>query len=79
MILPTDSNAENSLYFLGAKVIKQLKTVRNSTPISFIDLYDQVRRETPLSLKLFQLTLDWLYLLKLVDLDSNGGIALVHK
>lgn len=79
MILPTDTRTESSLYFLGAKVIKKLKNAQISEPISFIDLYDQVRQETPLSLKLFQLTLDWLYLLKIVELDSNGGIALVHQ
>lgn len=78
MILPTDTRPELSLYFLGGIIIQQLEASPNHK-ITWLDLYEQVKRQQPLSHKLFQLTLNWLYLISVVQVDQEGGVVLVHQ
>ncbi|EIW14362.1 hypothetical protein KCA1_0920 [Lactiplantibacillus pentosus KCA1] len=78
MILPTDTRPELSLYFLGGVIIQQLEASPNHKS-TWVDLYEQVRRQHSLSHKLFQLTLNWLYLISVVRVDQEGGVVLVHQ
>ncbi|WP_415604140.1 ABC-three component system middle component 6 [Liquorilactobacillus hordei] len=78
MILPTDTRPESSLYFLGAKVLGVLKELPKNKG-SFINVYNLVRSEITFSLKLYQLTLDWLYLINVVIVNERGEVCLVHQ
>lgn len=78
MILPTDTQPESSLYFLGARVLGVLKKLPKNRG-SFIDIYNLVRSEITVSLKLYQLTLDWLYLINVATVNEEGEVCLVHQ
>ncbi|RDG01759.1 ABC-three component system middle component 6 [Lactiplantibacillus plantarum] len=78
MILPTDTRPELSLYFLGGIIIQKLEENPDHT-ITWLDLYEQVKQQQALSHKLFQLTLNWLYLISVVQVNLEGGVVLVHQ
>ncbi len=73
MLLPDNIHPEHSVYFNGAMVLKILQQQRN---IPFLDLYLCARREHEMSMQIFVLCLDWLFLLNLIHLDEEGGVAL---
>ncbi|MCH4171639.1 MAG: hypothetical protein LKF36_10475 [Lactobacillus sp.] len=78
MILPNDTRPETSLYYLGGLIISALKETE-STEMPFLELFSSVKERQAISLKLFALTLDWLYLIALVKVDEEGVVQLVHQ
>ncbi|WP_424320430.1 ABC-three component system middle component 6 [Lacticaseibacillus chiayiensis] len=78
MILPTDTRPELSLYFIGAKLLGVLKTFEDGRG-SFFDVYRALQEEVDVSLKLYQLTLDWLFLINAAVINSEGEVRLVHQ
>lgn len=76
MLLPTDTRPENSLYYIGGKIIKILLSTGSQ---GFMTLYGALTHEHSSSLKVFILALDWLYLCQAVVLDEEGNVHLVHK
>ena len=71
MIIDRDNNPSRNLYYLGALVIEILK----ESPGDNIDLFDtfqKILEREKISMKLFVLTLDWLYILGVVELKSGG-------
>lgn len=62
MIVGGGVHPENSIYYLAAQVIAALKNFKNKQ-IPIFDLYEQVHKKTRISLALFFLSLDWLFLL----------------
>jgi len=72
MILGKDINPQKNIYYLGAVVIEVLR-LSDSEQHDFFDLHQQVNRKIKISLNLFTLTLDWLFLLGLIK-NSNGSI-----
>jgi len=73
MLLPENIHPKNSLYFNGAYVLKALKEENN---LSIVQLYFRVKGFHQISISLFVLTLDWLYLVGLVSFNSVGNITL---
>lgn len=73
MLLPENIHPKNSLYFNGAYVLKALKEENN---LSIVQLYFRVKVFHQISISLFVLTLDWLYLVGLVSFNSVGNITL---
>lgn len=72
MILGKDINPQKKIYYLGAIVIEELKSSQN-TENDFIILYQQINKKEKISINLFTLTLDWLFILGLVN-NKNGFI-----
>ncbi|MBL3531667.1 hypothetical protein JMJ99_09840 [Companilactobacillus zhachilii] len=78
MILPIDTQPESSLYFFGAKVLEVL----NEQPENkgyFFDVFNLVKKRVKISLKLYQLTLDWLFLINIAKVNEEGVVYIVHK
>lgn len=70
MIISRDLNPQRELYYLGAQVIEILNSSKG-TP-DFFDVFQNLKQKEDVSMNLFILTIDWLYLLGIVD--SKEGI-----
>jgi hypothetical protein len=66
MILGKDIHPQKNIYYLGAIVIEILKSINNEEG-DFFFIYQQVNRKENISVSLFVLTLDWLFILGLVE------------
>ena len=73
MLLPDNIHPDNSIYFNGAFVIDSLKKDRS---YKMLDLYQEVKAKKQMSFSVFILCIDWLYLLEVAKLNSNGEIEL---
>ncbi|WP_339426119.1 ABC-three component system middle component 6 [Photorhabdus heterorhabditis] len=72
MLLPKDIHPTNSLYFNGAYV---LQAVRQCKEVSMMDLFVESRKLRDISMPIFVLTLDWLFLADLVSYNDSGNIV----
>lgn len=66
MILGKDIHPQRKIYYLGAIVIEILKSTDNKGD-DFFSLYEQVSNKEKISMNLFALTLDWLFVLGLIE------------
>jgi hypothetical protein len=73
MLIPDNIHPEETIYFNGAFV---LKTIQKYRMMDMLDLYIQTKNEREMSLPVFILCLDWLFLLNLVSLDDHGKVEL---
>ena len=74
MILPRDIKPEYSLYFIGAQLLKTIKS-QNSTAFDLFDLYQShISKNNDCSFNQYLLAIDWLYLLDLVTLNNKGQL-----
>lgn len=73
MILSKDISPERNLYFLGGRVLKELQSMRGGK-IDFLELFQKLNNEKEISVQLFVLTIDWLYLLGAVKNNKKGEI-----
>ncbi|MDL2257331.1 hypothetical protein LJC06_03915 [Bacteroidales bacterium OttesenSCG-928-I14] len=74
MILGKDINPQKEIYYLGSIVIEVLK-LSEKKDNDFFYLYRQVNEKERVSVNLFALTLDWLFILGLIN-NKNG---LIHR
>lgn len=72
MILSNNSNPKNSLYYIGGIILKFLKT---KNEYDYLELYNEVKKNHDISLQLYNLTLDWLYLISAVKFDEKVGVV----
>jgi len=73
MLVPDNIHPEQTIYFNGAFV---LKAIQERCVIDMIDLYIQTTTEREMSMPVFVLCLDWLFLLNLVTLNVHGQVEL---
>jgi hypothetical protein len=73
MLLPDSVQPKNSIYYNGAIVLEILLQVRS---INFLELFGEVRKVRDMSLKVFVLCLDWLYLIDAAVLNEKGNVEL---
>ena len=73
MLLPDNIHPEQSIYYNGAIV---LQAVQQHRSIDFLDLYLHTQGQREMSMPVFVLCLDWLFLLNLVKLNDQGGVEL---
>lgn len=66
MILGKDIHPQRKIYYLGSIVIEVLKST-DSKGDDFFSLYNRVNNKEKISLNLFALTLDWLFILGLIE------------
>lgn len=71
MLINEDINPNNSLYYLGAEV---LKSIENKEDFDFMELYKSMNNKYNISLKLFILTIDWLFLIDAITLSEKGNL-----
>ncbi len=73
MLVPDNIHPEQTIYFNGAFV---LKTIQKCRMLNIFDLYIQTTTEREMSMPVFILCLDWLFLLNLVTLSEDGKVEL---
>jgi len=73
MLLPDNIHPENTLLYNGAIVLKVLKTMGDAAPL---ELFLEARQVGGMSMPLFVLSLDWLYLANCVQINEEGRLSL---
>jgi len=75
MLVPDNIHPEQTIYFNGAFV---LKTIQENRVMDILDLYIQTINDREMSMPVFVLCLDWLFLLDLVTVDEHGKVVLCY-
>jgi hypothetical protein len=73
MLIPDNIHPEQTIYFNGAFVLKAIQETR---VMDMLDLYIKTKAVREMSMPVFVLCLDWLFLLKLITLNDNGKVEL---
>jgi hypothetical protein len=66
MIVNKNINPERDLYYLGGKVIEVLNSF-NQKEVDYFDLFLSVNKLDKITLNLYSLVLDWLFILQVVE------------
>lgn len=75
MIIDKNINPERDLYYLGGILIDVLKNNGNKE-VDYMDLYSLVKVKKDITINLYSLTLDWLFILGLVNKGEKGKIKI---
>ena len=70
MIINKDLNPERSIYFIGALIIEVLRRTEEKY-CDFLEIYSAIKNHKEVSINLFSLGLDWLFLNGVVDLENG--------
>ncbi len=70
MIKGKDIHPERSIYYLGAILIEIMK-IASDKDLNSISLFHKFCEKEKVSIEMFTLTLDWLFLLGLVESDKG--------
>lgn len=73
MLLPENMQPELSIYYNGALLLSELQ---DSSAKSVIDIYQILKEKYEMSFPVFLLSLDWLYLTNIAEVDKKGEIQL---
>jgi hypothetical protein len=74
MIVSKDINPERDFYYLGAKTIEILSSTEDEK-MDFFYVFDALKSSEDISLNLFTLTLDWLFIIGAIDKPYKGYIV----
>lgn len=75
MIINKNINPERDLYYLGGILIDILEN-KEYKEVDYMDLYTLINNKKEITINLFSLTLDWLFVLGLVAKGENGKIKI---
>ncbi|TBU71483.1 hypothetical protein DNK10_23900 [Pseudomonas daroniae] len=73
MLLPDNIHPNQTVYYNGAHV---LNIIQQSNPIRPLDLYIETKTSHDISMSLFILCLDWLFILNAIKVGEQGRIEL---
>ena len=73
MIINKNTNPERDLYYLGGKVIEVIDSFTKNE-IDYFDLFTELNKSNKLSLNLYSLVLDWLFILGVIKKGNKGLI-----
>lgn len=73
MIISKDINPERDFYYLGAKTIEILSSTEDEK-IDFFSVFYSLKETEDISMNLFILTLDWLFIIGAVNKSHKGYI-----
>lgn len=73
MIVSRDINPERDFYYLGGKIIEILSNTETKE-IDFFDVFEKMNISTKISINLFTLTLDWLFLIGVINKSNSGKL-----
>ena len=73
MLLPDNIRPEHSIYYNGAFV---LQAIQQNQVIDLLELYLSTQKVHEMSMPVFVLCLDWLFLIDQVALDTQGRVKL---
>lgn len=66
MILGKDVHPSRKIYFSGALVLDGFRSL-SEKEVAFDDLYKKMKKDYSMSIEIFMLSLDWLFLLNAID------------
>lgn len=69
MIVNNNGNPERDVYYLGAKVIELLP---NKDSFEFFEIFEKLSQTEKITVQLYVLVLDWLFLLGVIKKDKKG-------
>jgi hypothetical protein len=70
MIIGKDVHPERKIYYWGAVVIDCIRQYEN-VDITYFSLYEELKTTNDISINIYSLTLDWLFLLGVIDGDNG--------
>ena len=73
MLLPDNIHPEHSIYYNGSIVLAELN---EESKLKIMDLYQRVKKRNGMSFPIFILSLDWLYLIDVAQINSEGVVEL---
>ncbi len=73
MIINKNINPERDLYYLGGKVIEILNSF-SQNEFDYFELFLSINNSKKVSLNLYSLVLDWLFILGVVKKGKKGTI-----
>ena len=73
MLLPDNVHPEQSIYYNGSFV---LQTIQQHRVMDLLELYLDTRKKREMSMPVFVLCLDWLFLINQVTLNEQGKVEL---
>jgi hypothetical protein len=73
MLLPDNIHPEQTIYYTAAYVLKVLLEQKE---ISIFNLYLEVCKLIKISMSVFLLSLDWLFLAEIIENQENGSVSL---
>lgn len=71
MLLPDNIHPELSIYYNGSIILAELE---KQTEQKFFELYHNVKKSNNMTLSVFVLSLDWLYLIQLAQISEKGVV-----
>jgi hypothetical protein len=73
MIVSKNIHPERDLYYLGAKTIEVMNSSEQAE-WDYFDLFSALNLKQKISIKLFSLVLDWLFILQVIQKSNHGRI-----
>jgi hypothetical protein len=73
MIISKNIHPERDLYYLGAKIIEIMHSTEKNE-WDYFDLFMDLNQRQKISISLFSLVLDWLFILHVIQKGENGRI-----
>jgi hypothetical protein len=74
MIVNKQTHPERDLYYLGAQCIERMQS-SGTKEFDYFELYQDMYKQYKISLNLFALTLDWLFILGAIKKEKQGKIS----
>lgn len=74
MIVNNNISPERDLYYLGAKLI-EIMINQEDDEVDYFELYQKVNSSLSISISLYTLVLDWLFIIGLINNPKNGTIT----
>ena len=71
MIVGTDTTPQNQIYYIGGLILNILKR-QTDVSFSYMDVFEKLNKEHKVSISLYSLSLDWLYLLGTINYNEKG-------
>jgi hypothetical protein len=68
MIASTYSNPEKQVYYIGGLILDLISKENNK--IDFFDIFQKINENRKISMNLYTLSLDWLFLLGVIDQEG---------
>ncbi|KKD55095.1 MULTISPECIES: ABC-three component system middle component 6 [Paenibacillus] len=73
MLLPNDIKPESSIFYYASLLLKE---VNNNSDINIVELFQSLKEQYNISLKIFSYCLDWLYLIEAVKVNEEGQVSI---
>ena len=73
MIVSKNTHPERDLYYLGAKTI-EVMDLSGKDEWDYFELLSDLNLRQKISVNLFSLVLDWLFILQVIQKSNNGRI-----